>query len=249
MEDFSDEVVLITGGTKGIGFATAKQFIKRDATVVINYYSDDDSANEAVNQLKEYSGSVDSMKFDVAESAAVKSAIEEVFEEHGKISTLINNAGMMDNDFSIRMSDEQWDRIIKTNLYGQFYCAREVGKKMIFEKIKGNIVNVSSIASDHAYIGQSNYGASKAAINNLTKILAKEFGTRNIRVNAVVPGLTETEMYRELPEEVFKDTLGSVPLDRPAKPDEIANMIRFITSDQSSYVNGSIIRVDGGANI
>lgn len=244
--DFSDDVVLVTGGTKGIGFAAAKQFAEGGATVLINYHSDDESANNAIEELQQYDTPTEALKFDVAESNEVTTAVQDIFEEYGKISILVNNAGIMDSTLFIRMDDDQWDRVIKTNLYGTFYCSREVGRKMVFERIEGTIVNVSSIAGHHGFSGQSSYGASKAAISHLTRVLSQELGGRNICVNAVVPGLATTDMYFDVPEEATDYVIESAPLGRPADPEEVANVITFVASEKASYMNGSVVRVDGG---
>ncbi|MFB6299899.1 MAG: 3-oxoacyl-ACP reductase FabG [Halobacteriales archaeon] len=247
MSDFGDDIAVVTGGTKGIGRAVATQLAAAGATTVATYAHDDDAAEETARTLQSHDSANMVRQFDVSDYEAVSTAFREINEEIGPPSILVNCAGVMRNSLLIRMTPEEWQTVLETNLTGTFYCLREAGRLMLRERA-GRIVNVSSIAAQRGWAGQANYAASKAGIIGLTRSAARELGDRSIRVNAVCPGYTDTDLYRSefgnaADEELRLDT---IPEGRIADPEEIAAGIVFLTSRDASYVNGAILRMDGG---
>ncbi len=256
MYDFEGETVLVTGGTRGIGRATGRLFLEHGATVVLNYHDDDEAAERTRSDFvaADLPGEVHLRKFDIADATAVDEAVEVVWDEHGPIRHLVNNAGVLANVGPlVGMDKDDWDSVLDVNLDGAFNVTRAVGKRMLLEGVDGSIVNVSSITARRGFAGELHYGASKGGLVSMTRSLARELGRRNIRVNAVLPGYTETSMADtgHFPGASFEDfrekELSRVPLERRmADPEEIAEVITFVTSDRASYMTGSEIRVDGG---
>jgi len=241
-DPMSEDVALVTGGTRGIGRATVRLLAERGATVVANYYSDHDAAERTAQEFADLPGEVTVMQFDVADYDAVAGAVAEIEEDHGDISILVNNAGIMQNTLLMRMDPAQWQAVVDTNLTGTFNCTREVGRSMVLGD-GGSIVCVSSIAAQHGWAGQSNYAASKAGIEGFVRSLAREMSSGDVRVNAVAPGYTQTELYEERAEGATPD---DIPMERTADPVEIAEAICFLASDRASYITGETLRADGG---
>lgn len=246
------EVALVTGGTKGIGRSVALQLAERGAAVVATYSSDEEAAAATEERLAAFEQPTGVVRFDVGDDGAVERKVTEISEDYGAPTILINNAGVIDNSLSLRMSSDQWNDVIRTNLTGAFYCSREVLSYML-RGDGGAIVNVSSIAGLRGWAGQANYAASKAGLIGLTRSLAREVGGKGVRVNAVCPGYTETELLSSGFGRGSGDDVGDrileeedVPQDRIASPEEISNAIVFLASDEASYVNGEILRIDGG---
>lgn len=242
----SDEVVLVTGGTRGIGRETTELFASRGATVVANYYQDSDAAASTESACRELPGEVQTKQFDVSDQTAVADAIEAIETDVGEITILVNNAGVMHNSLLLRMDPDQWHSVLETNLSGTFYCTKEVARSMLLGD-GGSIVCVSSIAGAMGWAGQANYAASKAGIVGFVQSTAREFGSRGIRVNAVEPGFTETALYEanQRDGEYFVSS-EDAPLERVAEPSEIAEAIYFLASDRASFITGEVLRVDGG---
>ena len=240
------KVVLVTGASKGIGKATAIEFAKHDYNIVINYYSDNAKAEEVKKYIIEnYDVDVMLCKADVSKEDEVKNMVNEVINHFGKIDVLVNNAGIaIDTTFEDK-TVENFRRTLDVNLIGQFICARAVSKYMLKEG-SGSIINISSNTGFEQYYPYGlDYDASKAGVISLTHNLAVEFAP-TIRVNSVAPGWVNTEMNKELDEEFVKEECEKIFLGRFAEPSEIAKVVVFLASDDASYINGEIIRLDGG---
>jgi 3-oxoacyl-[acyl-carrier protein] reductase len=243
MRDFGSldgKVALVTGGSRGIGAAIARELGQAGAHVAVNYRSSADAAKQVAEEI----GGI-AVEGDVADPAAASAVVEQVEDELGDLDCLVNNAGVTRDGLIARMSDEDWDAVVETNLRGTFNTCRAVSRKMLRRRV-GSIVNLTSVVGIHGNPGQANYAASKAGIIGLTKALARELGGRGVRVNAVAPGYINTELTDVLPEEVKNAILGSTPLGRLGEPDDVACAVRFLCSDESAFVTGAVLLVDGG---
>jgi 3-oxoacyl-[acyl-carrier protein] reductase len=234
------KVVLVTGGSRGIGAATCRELARAGARVAVNYRSGHEAANEVAAEI----GGV-AVQADVADSGEAQTLVERVEEELGDVDALVNNAGVTRDTLIARMSDEDWDVVIDTNLRGAFNTSRAVARKMLRRRA-GAIVNLSSVVGLHGNPGQANYAASKAGIIGLTKALARELGSRGVRVNAVAPGYIDTELTQVLPEPARNAILANTPLARLGAPEDVAVAVRFLCSDEASFVTGEVLLVDGG---
>ncbi|MGO8990835.1 MAG: 3-oxoacyl-ACP reductase FabG [bacterium] len=240
-----DQVAIVTGGTKGIGKAISLLFAENGAKVVANFSKDVEAAENLKKEAKSRGLSVGLFKADVTQPDPVKEMVEETFAQYGKIDILVNNVGLVRDNFLMLMSDEDWDSLLRANLTSLFYCCRIVIRKMIPQK-KGKIINISSISGIMGTPGQVNYAATKGGMISFTKSLARELGSFNIHVNAVAPGLIESEVVSKMPKEKVGAIIKSCSLGRIGKPEEVARAVLFLASDQSDYVTGQTIVVDGG---
>lgn len=240
----SKEVALVTGGSRGIGRAIAKNLASKGYLVVVNYLSSAGKAEDLRKEILKEGGSCEIYKADVSNSLQSKELVK-FSESLGDIEVLINNAGITRDSLIVRMTEEDWDQVIETNLKGAFNCIKEVSSLMMKRK-KGVIINVSSIVGIYGNAGQANYASSKAALVGLTKSLAKELGRRNIRVNAVAPGFILTEMTQKLSEDMEREIKERIPLRRFGTPEEVAHLVSFLCSEEAAYINGAIIEVSGG---
>ena len=240
-----DQVAIVTGGTKGIGKAVCLIFAEQGAKVVANFSKDVEAAEHLKEEAKSRGLSLGLFKADVTQPDQVKEMVEETFAQHGKIDILINNVGLVRDNFLMLMSDEDWDSLLRANLNSLFYCCRIVIRKMIPQK-KGKIINISSISGIMGTPGQVNYAATKGGMISFTKSLARELGSFNIHVNAVAPGLIESEVVSKMPKEKVGAIIKSSSLGRIGKPEEVAWAVLFLASDQSNYITGQTIVVDGG---
>ena len=246
LKSLANQVALITGGNAGIGKAIAHKFASEGATVVL-FGTNPETGLAAVTEIQEAHPEV-KVKFipvDVSKTSLVDHAVEEVLKEFGQIDILVNNAGITADQLLIRMTEEEWDRVLEINLKSCFNMCRAVARLMI-KKRKGNIINISSVVGLVGNAGQMNYAASKAGMIGMTKALAKELAGRNVRVNCVAPGFVKTKMTDALNEKQQQDVLQAIPLKRMGAPEEIANPVWFLASDLSSYMTGQVIAVDGG---
>ncbi|RLD14147.1 MAG: 3-oxoacyl-ACP reductase [Caldiserica bacterium] len=243
MDRVKDKVVIITGGAGGIGKETAKLLAKEGAKVVI-FDINEERLTEAKKEIEKY-GIVEAIKADVTDFKSVSDAVKKVYEKFGKIDVLINNAGITRDGFLSKMDIEDWNRVIAVNLTGVFNTTKAVVPYML-ERGKGNIISISSVVGVYGNIGQTNYAASKAGIIGMTKTWAKELGRKGIRANAVAPGFIRTEMTARVPEKVINIMIEKTPLGRMGEPEDVANLLLFLSSDESSFINGQIIGVDGG---
>ena len=243
MED--RKVVLITGGTRGIGKSVAERFAKEGYNLVLNYVSENTDIESIKNNFKEYGNEVLILKADVSKFDECENLVKETISKFGKIDVLVNNAGITKDGLIAMMKEEAFDRVIDINLKGTFNMTRNVVPYMM-KKRCGNIVNISSVVGVIGNVGQSNYAASKAGIIGFTKSLAKELSARNIRVNAVAPGFIDTDMTSVLTDKVKENIYAQIPLKRMGDAKEVANVVYFLSNDESSYITGQVINVDGG---
>ena len=249
-----------TGSSKGIGKACALRLARDGYTVVVNYSSSDEAALQTLEQIKAEGGDGMVYKANVAVLAEVKQMVRDVFKAYGRIDVLVNNAGIVRDEYLLMMNPDTLDKCFDLNVKGYFYCAQQVAVKMYKQK-SGVIINMSSVSSKFALAGQAVYSATKGAVNSFTQTLAKELGGYGIRVNAVAPGFVATEMIavapgfvatemiEAIPEETRKGYLEKVPLKRFASADEVANVVSALASDQFAYVTGQVIVLDGGLSL
>ena len=240
-----NQVAIVTGGTKGIGKAICLLFAEQGAKVVVNFSKDVDAAENLKREAKSRGFSVGLYKADVTQFDQVKAMVEETFAQYGKIDVLVNNVGLVRDNFLMLMSDEDWESLVRANLTSLFYCCRIVIRKMIPQK-KGKIVNISSISGILGTPGQANYAATKGGMISFTKSLARELGPFNIHVNAVAPGLIESEVVSKMPKEKVEAIVKSSSLGRLGKPEDVAQAVLFLASGLSNYITGQTIVVDGG---
>jgi len=241
MSDMNGKVALVTGGARGIGKKIATELAVRGCKVVV---SDIDLAGAEVTAKSLKTESL-AIKADVSDSGEVKNLVDAVLEKFGKIDILVNNAGITRDNLLMRMKEEDWDLVIKINLKGAFLCTKQVLRSMMRQR-SGKIINIASVVGIMGNVGQANYSASKAGLIGFTKSIAKETGSRNIQVNAVAPGFIETEMTELLSEDVKNRFLNDIPAKRAGKGKDVANVVAFLASDDSDYVTGQTINVDGG---
>ena len=239
------KTAIITGGSRGIGKAIVEIFVKQGANVAFTYSSSSDAAIAIENKLSTKNVKVKSYKSDASNFEEAQLLAASVLEEFGSIDILINNAGITKDNLLMRMSEEDFDRVIQVNLKSVFNMTKAVQRTMLKQR-KGSIINMSSVIGVKGNAGQSNYAASKAGIIGFTKSMAIELGSRNIRSNAIAPGFIVTEMTEELGEETIKQYFDAIPLKRGGSPEEIANTCVFLGSDMSSYLTGQVLNVDGG---
>jgi len=235
------KVAIVTGASRGIGKATALELARAGYTVIINYAGNVDAANKTVEEIKALGVESEAYKFDVSKSEEVNESIAKIFEKYGRIDVLVNNAGITRDDLFIRMDEEKWTAVINTNLNSAYYVSKPVVKIMMKQR-SGSIVNTTSVVGLYGNPGQANYSAAKAGLVGLTKTLAKELGSRSIRVNAVAPGFIQTDMTKDLDTSKFTDF---IPLKRLGSADDIAKAIKFLAVD-ADYVTGQVLQVDGG---
>jgi 3-oxoacyl-[acyl-carrier protein] reductase len=240
-----DKVAIVTGGTRGIGRAISLLFAEEGARVVANFSKNVEAAESLIEEAKAKKLTLGLFKADVTQFDQVKEMVEEVFRGYGRIDILVNNVGLVRDNFLMLMSDEDWDSLLKTNLTSLFYCCRVVIRKMIPER-RGKIINLSSISGILGTSGQTNYAATKGGVIGFTKSLARELGPFNIQVNAVAPGLIESEVVSKMPKERVEAIIKSSSLGRMGKPEEVAQVVLFLASDRSSYITGQTLIVDGG---
>ncbi len=245
MNLFKDKTVLVTGGTRGIGKAIAMEYAREGANVVINYVSSDKLAEELVEEINNLGGNALSFKADISNFTDSQKLVEDSIKHFGKIDILINNSGITKDNLMLRMTEEDFDRVIDVNLKGTWNMCKNITRHFLKNKA-GSIINITSVVGIIGNPGQANYVASKAGIIGLTKSLAKEFGSRNIRVNAVAPGFIETEMTNQLPDNVKDLYLQQIPLNRFGKAKDIADLCLFLSSDLANYITGQVISVNGG---
>ncbi|MDI6763439.1 MAG: beta-ketoacyl-ACP reductase [Thermodesulfobacteriota bacterium] len=240
-----DKVAIVTGGTKGIGRAISLLFAEEGARVVANFSKDVEAAEALINEAKSKRLNLGLFKADVTRFDQVKEMVEDVFAEYSRIDILVNNVGLIRDNFLMLMSDDDWDSLLKNNLTSLFYCCKAVIRKMIPQR-NGKIVNISSISGILGTAGQTNYAATKGGMISFTKSLARELGSFNIHVNAIAPGLIESEVISKMPKEKVEAIIKSSSLGRMGKPEEVAQAVLFLASEHSNYITGQTLIVDGG---
>ncbi len=242
----SGKVALVTGASRGIGKAIALSLGKSGAEVIVNYSSSEERANEVVETIKNFGSKAHKFKFDVSNEDSVNDSITKITKEIGEIDILINNAGITRDGLLMRMKSSQWEEVLDTNLKGVFLCTKYASKLML-KKRRGKIINITSIVGIIGNAGQANYAAAKAGVIGFTKTCAKEFASRDIKVNAIAPGFIETEMTQGLKNE---ELLKLIPLGKFGQTEQIADLVNFLVSSKAGdYITGQTISIDGGMNI
>ena len=239
------KVAIVTGASRGIGKAIAQQFIAQGAKVAFTYRSSAEAAAALEQELSAGGGTVKGFQSDAASMTDAERLVGEVVEAFGTVDIVINNAGITDDTLLMRMTEEQWDRVISVNLKSCFNLTKAVMRTMLKARA-GSIVNISSVVGEQGNAGQANYAASKAGILGFTKSVALELGSRNIRCNAIAPGFIETEMTATLDADTVQGWRDAIPLKRGGTPEDVANLCVFLASDMSAYITGQTLNVDGG---
>jgi 3-oxoacyl-[acyl-carrier protein] reductase len=240
-----DSVALVTGASRGIGRAIAVSLADAGYAIGINYASNGDEAKETLRLVEAAGSEGVCIQADVGDPEAIEACFTEVEAELGLVSALVNNAGVRADGLALSMKDDAWDRVLRTNLYGTFACSRRALRSMLRSR-KGRIVNVSSIAGLNGSPGQINYAAAKAGVIGLTKTLAREVAGKGITVNAVAPGLIETDLTTNLSDQQWHALVEQVPQGRAGTPEDVGNLVAFLCSDKAAYVSGSVFVIDGG---
>ena len=239
------KTALVTGASRGIGRAIALCLAAEGARVAINYAGNVKAAEEVKAAIEAAGGTAILCQADIADSAAVEAMVANVVKEFGTIDILVNNAGITRDTLLMRMKDEDFAKVLDTNLKGVFYCTKAVSKLMM-KKRSGRIVNMASVVGLVGNAGQTNYAAAKAGVIGFSKSAARELASRGITVNVVAPGFIGTDMTAGLPESVKEKMLTDIPLGRMGEPEDVASAVLFLASDQASYITGQVVNVDGG---
>ncbi|WP_026566431.1 3-oxoacyl-[acyl-carrier-protein] reductase [Bacillus sp. UNC41MFS5] len=239
------KAALVTGASRGIGREIALELARQGANVAVNFSGSEAKANEVVDEIKALGREAFAVKCNVSNSEEVAEMVKGTIDNFGKLDILVNNAGITKDNLLMRMKEEEWDDVININLKGVFLCTKAVTRQMMKQRV-GRIINIASIVGVSGNPGQANYVAAKAGVIGLTKTTAKELASRNITVNAIAPGFITTDMTDKLPEDVKTEMLKQIPLARLGEPKDIAKITAFLASDDSSYITGQTLHIDGG---
>jgi len=238
-------VAIVTGASRGIGRAVALELARREAAVIVNYNASEQAAEEVVQRIQAEGGRAKAIKANVADFHQAQDLVKSAIDTFEGLDILINNAGITRDTLIMMMSEDDWDRVLATNLKSTFNCSKAAVRHMI-RKRYGRIINITSVAGQMGNPGQTNYSASKAGQIGFTKALAREVAARNITVNAIAAGYIDTEIWASVPEEARQAALSLIPLGRKGEPEEIAFAVAFLASDQAAYITGQILGIDGG---
>jgi len=240
-----DRVAVVTGAARGIGRAIALALAEEGAIIICAYVAAFEKCEALVNEIKGMGGSAEAYQADVRDYDAIEKMAQHVIEKYNRLDILVNNAGVNRDALILTMTPEQWREVIETNLYGVFHCTRAVAQQMMFQK-SGRIINISSVAGDRPGRGHANYAASKGAVNAFTRAAAVELAPKKVTVNAVAPGVIETEMSAEVMRRAKDQVLEHIPLKRLGGAEDVASMVAYLASDDAAYITGQIFNVDGG---
>lgn len=242
---FQDQTVMVTGGSRGIGKAVCKAFALQGANVAFSYSGSSQAAEETARELREYGGKVLAVKSDVSKMEECQTFFEEAATLSGRIDVLVCNAGITKDTLLLRMSEEDFEKVLDVNLKGTFHCLKLASKIMLKQRY-GRVINMASIVGLRGNPGQLNYAASKAGVIGMTKSMAKELARKNITVNAVAPGMIDTSMSAKMTDSAKKEMLGRIPCGRMGKPEDVAAAVLFFASPEAGYITGQVLCVDGG---
>ena len=239
------KIALVTGGSRGIGSSICIELAKAGATVIINYSNSKESAQQVLSQIESANGRGEIVQFDVSDFDSVDQSIKDLIDKYEKIDILVNNAGITRDSLFMRMKENQWDEVFDTNIKGVFNCTKSVIRMMLKNQY-GKIINITSVVGEMGNPGQVNYSSTKSALMGFTKSLAKELGSKNINVNAVSPGFIETEITDVLSDSIKDKYKEIIPLSRFGQPEDVAKAVLFLASDDSSYITGEVLKINGG---
>jgi len=243
-----DQVAIVTGGSRGIGRAISFAFAKEGATVVLNYVQNKEAAQVAAKEIESLGGKPHLAQADVTDQAQVEKLVDQVFDQYGRIDILVNNAGVVRDGLLYSMEKEDWDSVLNTNLGGVYHFTKAVIRPMIMQR-KGRIINISSYSGSRGGKGQSNYASSKAAVNAFTRAVALELAGKGITVNALAPGMIETDMSKQVRNLASDSIKERIPLGRYGQPEDVAKVAMFLASEDSAYMTGQLLTVDGGLGL
>lgn len=242
------KIALVTGGARGIGKAIAKKLAEQGAFVIVNYAGSVDRANQTIEEIKSAGGDGVAIQCDVSDFAACGELAAKVLADYGRLDILVNNAGITKDNLIMKMSEQDYDAVLNTNLKGSFNLIHHFSRSFLKQR-SGKIINISSVSGVMGNAGQANYSASKAGLIGLTKSVARELASRGICVNAVAPGFIETDMTEKMPDSAKQAALGMIPLGKMGKPEDIAQVVAFLADESGDYITGQVICVDGGMAI
>lgn len=242
------KIALVTGAGRGIGREIALTLAKHGATVIVNYNGSKASADEVVAEIEKNGGNAEAMQCNVSDFAASEEFVKQVLTKYKRVDILVNNAGVTKDNLIMRMSEEDYDAVLDTNLKGAFNMIRHLSRSFIKQR-SGKIINISSVSGVLGNAGQANYSASKAGLIGLTKSVAREFASRGINVNAVAPGFIDTDMTKNMTEDAKKELSSMIPMGKMGSTKDIADLVMFLAGDNSNYITGQVICVDGGMAI
>lgn len=245
MSEETKRTAVVTGGSRGIGRAVCLALAEKGCNVVVNCQSGVEAAEETAAMCREKGGSAIVVQADVSSQAGCDALFQAAVEAFGRVDVLVNNAGVTRDGLIMRLSEEDYDRVLNTNLKGAFLCCKAASRLMMRQRY-GRIINLSSVVGLRGNAGQTAYAASKAGVIGLTKSLAKELASRGVTANAIAPGYIETDMTAALPEAARQAMVQQIPAQRPGKPEEVARAAAFLASEESGYITGQVLRVDGG---
>ncbi len=245
MIDLTNKVAIVTGGSRGIGRGIATILAKQGARVVVNYRGNEAAAQEVVAAIRAAGGEAIPAQGDVRIAAEANALVQKALDTYGRLDILVNNAGTTRDTLLLRMSDEDWDIVLETNLKGVFHCTKAALRPMIRQRY-GRIISVSSVSGLAGNVGQANYAAAKAGIIAFTKSVAKEVGSRGITVNAIAPGYVPTDLTSTLPQQLITEAVSRTPLGRMGTPEDMGYAVAFLASDEAGFITGQVLSVDGG---